>query len=276
VELRFSCKHKFAEPLRFPLKQIICSCEHTAVNKRPGSFTAERVLRTRPKTYRAIVRLLAEPDRKDWAHRPTTPRFDAHRARNQTKRGCRTSRAKTTAGVDLWQRCGNRSWAHGRTRRESNSPRRGRDSGNRNRQAARLLGETDGGVPVQINLHTGVAELLHKRYNELVEAAESEVALLSGGTISQHGAQITASPHRWVFAVCCERIQLKIVRFVTQKNAHTKFARVKTSALSIWSPMRCHAVGCGLGRQRCNRLCKASQPTTSSGDSRLRSSGECD
>lgn len=34
------------------------------MDKRPGSFTAERVLRTRPKTYRAIVRLLAEPDAK--------------------------------------------------------------------------------------------------------------------------------------------------------------------------------------------------------------------
>jgi hypothetical protein len=40
-------------------------------------------------------------------------------------------------------------------------------------------------VPVQINLHTGVAELLHKRYNELVEAAESEVALLNGETLSE-------------------------------------------------------------------------------------------
>jgi hypothetical protein len=29
-----------------------------------GRFTAERVARTRPKTYRAIVRLLADPDAK--------------------------------------------------------------------------------------------------------------------------------------------------------------------------------------------------------------------
>jgi hypothetical protein len=53
-----------------------------------------------------------------------------------------------------------------------------------------LLGETGGGVPVQINMHAGVAELLHKRYNELVEAAESEVALLRGETFSDSPAAI--------------------------------------------------------------------------------------
>src|SRR4029078_5830649 len=31
-----------------------------------------------------------------------------------------------------------------------------------------LLGETGGGVPVQINLHTGVAQLLHKQYFDMV------------------------------------------------------------------------------------------------------------
>jgi hypothetical protein len=51
-----------------------------------------------------------------------------------------------------------------------------------------LLGETGGGVPVQINLHTGVAELLHKRYNELVKqiesgaSAETKEALPNGET----------------------------------------------------------------------------------------------
>jgi hypothetical protein len=31
-----------------------------------------------------------------------------------------------------------------------------------------LLGETGGGVPVQINMYTGMADLLHKRYAEMV------------------------------------------------------------------------------------------------------------
>jgi hypothetical protein len=38
-----------------------------------------------------------------------------------------------------------------------------------------LLGEQGGGVPVQINMYTGVAELLHKRYNELVRQIESKL-----------------------------------------------------------------------------------------------------
>jgi hypothetical protein len=41
-------------------------------------------------------------------------------------------------------------------------------------KAMLLSGETGGGVPVQINLYPGVAELLHKRYNELVRQIESE------------------------------------------------------------------------------------------------------
>jgi hypothetical protein len=53
-----------------------------------------------------------------------------------------------------------------------------------------LSGELGGGVPVQINLHAGVAELLHKRYNDLVEAIEREVALLSGEPFSDSPAAI--------------------------------------------------------------------------------------
>jgi hypothetical protein len=49
-----------------------------------------------------------------------------------------------------------------------------------------LLGETGGGVPLQINLYPGVAEALHKRYFEMVEAierqAESKAALPNGET----------------------------------------------------------------------------------------------
>ena len=48
-------------------------------------FTAERVLRTRPKTYRAIVRLLADPDAKiehiAKLHRVSTHTVRAIRAR---------------------------------------------------------------------------------------------------------------------------------------------------------------------------------------------------
>jgi hypothetical protein len=67
--------------LLFLPRELIRSPEHNAIFKRStagtsggpvslfprGSqnrFTAERVLRTRPKTYRAIVQLLSEPDAK--------------------------------------------------------------------------------------------------------------------------------------------------------------------------------------------------------------------
>src|SRR5215470_13052867 len=51
-----------------------------------GRFTAERVLRTRPKTYRAIVQLLADPDAKvekiAKLHRVSTHTVRAIRARD--------------------------------------------------------------------------------------------------------------------------------------------------------------------------------------------------
>jgi hypothetical protein len=57
-----------------------------------------------------------------------------------------------------------------------------------------LLGESGGGVPLQINLHTGMTELLHKRYNELVASicngSESEAALPNGETLSKPPAPL--------------------------------------------------------------------------------------
>jgi hypothetical protein len=60
-----------------------------------------------------------------------------------------------------------------------------------------LLVETGGGVPVQINLYTGLAELLHKRYNDLVRqiesgaSAESKDALAKGETMGlQSGKEL--------------------------------------------------------------------------------------
>jgi hypothetical protein len=54
-----------------------------------------------------------------------------------------------------------------------------------------LLGETGGGVPVQINFHTGMVELLHQRYQELIAAlprkaqtAENKESPPNGETLS--------------------------------------------------------------------------------------------
>jgi len=50
--------------LRFPPSDLKRSCEHDPAKNDQDRFTAERVARIRPKTYRAIVRLLADPDAK--------------------------------------------------------------------------------------------------------------------------------------------------------------------------------------------------------------------
>ena len=54
-------------------------------------FTAERVLRTRPKTYRAIVRLLADP------HASVNQMAKLHRVSTHTVRAIRTREAKSIA-----------------------------------------------------------------------------------------------------------------------------------------------------------------------------------
>lgn len=47
----------------------------TALNPEAAQrFTAERILRTRPKTYRAVVQLLAEPSRQRESNRQASPR----------------------------------------------------------------------------------------------------------------------------------------------------------------------------------------------------------
>ena len=54
-------------------------------------FTAERVLRTRPKTYRAVVRLLADP------HSSVNQIAKLHRVSTHTVRAIRTREAKSIA-----------------------------------------------------------------------------------------------------------------------------------------------------------------------------------
>jgi len=53
-----------SKPLRFARKHLPVRVNIIQATIGQGRFTAERVARTRPKTYRAIVRLLAEPDTK--------------------------------------------------------------------------------------------------------------------------------------------------------------------------------------------------------------------
>jgi Homeodomain-like domain len=58
-----------------------------------------------------------------------------------------------------------------------------------------LLGETGGSVPVQINLHTGVAQLLHKQYFDMVAeikelSRQNKDVLPNGETISEVPAAV--------------------------------------------------------------------------------------
>ena len=137
-----------------------------------GRFTAERVLRTRPKTYRAIVKLLASPGRKGFTDRQTSPCLRAYGARNQTARGCGNSRAKTEADFNLWE-CGrNRSRTHGRTGRKASLRDAGTTAGIATDKLLLLLGETGAGVPVQINVQVN-AQALQDKFAEMVRKIEA-------------------------------------------------------------------------------------------------------
>ena len=64
-------------------------------------FTAERVARTRPKTYRAIVKLLADSDAKVLQIAKLHHVSEHNGARNQRARDYCDSRPKTAVGIDL-------------------------------------------------------------------------------------------------------------------------------------------------------------------------------
>jgi hypothetical protein len=144
-------------------------------SKPKGRFTGERLLRERPRVYRRVVELLAEPGMSI----------------NQITKYCRVSEHTVRAvrdreAISIAERkqrlvliFGNVAEL-GAERMEELAPHAtlrdaGMAAGIATDKLLALLGETGGGVPVQINLHTGVAELLHKRYNELVRQAELSI-----------------------------------------------------------------------------------------------------
>jgi hypothetical protein len=160
--------------------------------KSRGRFTGEQLLRERPRVYRKVVELLAEPGMSI----------------NQITKLCRVSEHTVRAvrkreGVSIAERkqrlmsiFGNVAEL-GAERMEELAPHAtlrdaGMAAGIAIDKLLALLGETGAGVPVQINMHAGVAELLHKRYNELVRQAELSIenkkALPNGETISESPA----------------------------------------------------------------------------------------
>jgi hypothetical protein len=155
-------------------------------------FTAERVARTRPKTYRAIALLLAEPDAKI-EHIAKRHRVSTHTVRAIREREAVAIAEQKQRLISIF---GNVAEIAGERMEELAGKATLRDAGITAGIATdkllALSGELGGGVPVYINLHTGVAELLHKRYNELVRQAELSIenkkALPNGETLSDPSA----------------------------------------------------------------------------------------
>jgi hypothetical protein len=157
-----------------------------------GRFTAERVARTRPKTYRAIVRLLADPDAKvehiAQRHRVSTHTVRAIREREAVAVAERKQRLMSIFG-NVAELAAERmeELAGEATLRDA-----GITAGIATDKLLALLGETGGGVPVEINMYPGVVELLHQRYQELIaslprepQTAENKESLPNGETLSE-------------------------------------------------------------------------------------------
>jgi hypothetical protein len=140
-------------------------------------FTAERVARTRPKTYRAIALLLADPDAKiehiAQRHRVSTHTVRAIKEREVVAIAERKQRLISIFG-NVAEIAGERmeELAGGASLRDA-----GTTAGIATDKLLALLGETGGGVPVEINLYPGVAELLHKRYFEMLAALPNRETL---------------------------------------------------------------------------------------------------
>ena len=160
-------------------------------------FTAERVARTRPKTYRAIVLLLADPDAAIMhiakRHRVSEHTVRAIRAREAVAIAERKQRLVSIFG-NVAEIAAERmeELAGHATLRDA-----GTTAGIATDKLLALSGEQGGGVPVQINMYPDVAELLHKRYFEMLEAIEngagtkSKEALPNGETFSDPHAAMS-------------------------------------------------------------------------------------
>src|SRR5438874_5843389 len=135
-------------------------------NNGQDRFTAERVARTRPKTYRAVVRSLADPDAKvehiAQRHRVSTHTVRAIRAREAVAIAERKQRLVSIFGNVAEIAAERMEELAGRaTLRDA-----GTTAGIATDKLLALLGET-GGIPMQVNLQFN-ADLLHARYAALV------------------------------------------------------------------------------------------------------------
>jgi hypothetical protein len=135
-------------------------------------FTAERVARTRPKTYRAVVRLLAEPDAKI-EHIAQRRRFSTHTVRAIREREAVAIAERKQRLVSIFGNVGEiaaermEELTGGATLRDA-----GTTAGIATDKLLALLGESGGGVAVHVGLQVNAA-LLHARYQQLVKQIEN-------------------------------------------------------------------------------------------------------
>jgi hypothetical protein len=132
-----------------------------------GRFTAERVARTRPKTYRAIVRLLADPDAKI-EHIAQRHRVSTHTVRAIRQREAVAIAERKQRLISIF---GNVAEIAGERMEELAGKASLRDAGITAGIATdkllALLGDSGGGVPVNIAIQVN-AEALHQKYAELI------------------------------------------------------------------------------------------------------------
>ena len=164
--------------------------------KPKGRFTGQRLLRGRPRIYRRVVELLAEPGVSI----------------NQITKHCRVSEHSVRAvrdreGVSIAERkqrlmsiFGNVAEIAGERMEELAGQATLRDAGitagiATDRLLA-LLGEAGGGVPVNINLQVN-AQLLHQRYAELVKRIEEETGAESKEALPDAEA-FSDPPPQWI------------------------------------------------------------------------------
>ena len=162
-------------------------------NNGQDRFTAERVARTRPKTYRAVVRSLAEPDAKI-EHIAQRHRVSTHTVRKIREREAVAIAERKQRLVSIFGNVAEiaaermEELAGGASLRDA-----GTTAGIATDKLLALLNET-GGIPMQVNLQFN-ADLLHARYAALVaeisgtQSAESKEATSNGQTIDLQGGE---------------------------------------------------------------------------------------
>jgi hypothetical protein len=133
-------------------------------SKRKGRFTGQRLKLLRPETYRQAVELLAEPrEQVPYDHICRLLRASEHTLKAIQKAESLSIAERKQRLLDKALRIASKAADSVEDQiDDANITQATVAFGVSTEKIMLLLGESDGGVPVQINLYPGVAELLHK------------------------------------------------------------------------------------------------------------------